>query len=207
MHRKCLYFYVNWQVLTPSQIGRCCFALMVCTESNPVVLSRAGETRLHRCIVLVCIRKKTWTLDDQKLVGFYRVSYDANQGQIWNSRQFQEEIKSSDSSENKSLSSSLSKTLEISNSVRKHVFRFILRATIFLAMERAVQSVSKNCRRRRPRGTRVGGAPQREKCKLLDSAMQSVVYSQLCVVEMQVSWAEWFAVVLSRNQLREIVMY
>ena len=58
MHRKCLYFYVNWQVLTPSQIGRCCFALMVCTESNPVVLSRAGETRLHRCIVLVCICKK-----------------------------------------------------------------------------------------------------------------------------------------------------
>ena len=59
-----------------------CFALMVCTESNPVVLSRGGETCRHRCFVLVCIRRKT-----QGLVGFYRVSSDADRGQIWNCRQ------------------------------------------------------------------------------------------------------------------------
>ena len=33
---------------------------MVCTESNPVVLSRGGETCRHICFVLVCIRRKTW---------------------------------------------------------------------------------------------------------------------------------------------------
>jgi len=61
---------------------------MVCTESNPVVLSRGGQTRLYRCIVLMCVRNKTWNLGDQEFAGFYRVSYDANQGQIWNHRQF-----------------------------------------------------------------------------------------------------------------------
>ena len=60
---------------------------MVYTESNPVILSRGGETHRHKCFVLVCIRRKTWILGDQRLVGFYRVSSDADQGQIWNSRQ------------------------------------------------------------------------------------------------------------------------
>ena len=60
---------------------------MVCTESNPDVLSQGGETRRHRCFVLVCIRRKTWILGDQGLVGFYRVSSDADQGQIWNYQQ------------------------------------------------------------------------------------------------------------------------
>jgi len=66
------------------------FALMVCTESNPVVLSRVGETHRHRCFVLVCIRRKTWILGDQGLVGFYRASAVADQGQIWNCRQVKE---------------------------------------------------------------------------------------------------------------------
>ena len=60
---------------------------MVRTESNPVVLSRGGETRRHKCFILVCIRKKTWILGDQGLIGFYRVSSDADHGQIWNCRQ------------------------------------------------------------------------------------------------------------------------
>jgi hypothetical protein len=51
---------------------------MVCTQFNPVVLFRGGETRLQRYIVLVCITKKTWILGDQGLVRFFRVSYDAN---------------------------------------------------------------------------------------------------------------------------------
>ena len=59
---------------------------MVCNESNPVVLSR-GETRQRKCFVLVCIRRKTWIVGDQGLVGFYRVSSDADQGQIWNCQQ------------------------------------------------------------------------------------------------------------------------
>ena len=61
---------------------------MVCTESIPVVISRGGEIRLQSCIVLACKRNRTWILGDQELVGFYGVSYDANQGQIWNCRQF-----------------------------------------------------------------------------------------------------------------------
>ena len=39
-----------------------CFALMVCTETNPVVLSRGGETRQHRHFALLCLRRKTWIL-------------------------------------------------------------------------------------------------------------------------------------------------
>jgi len=57
---------------------------MVCTESNPVVLSRGEETCRHKCFDPVCIQRKTWILGDQGLVGFYRVSCDADQGQIWN---------------------------------------------------------------------------------------------------------------------------
>jgi len=60
---------------------------MVCTESNPVILSRAGETRRHRCFILVCISRKTWILGDQGLVGFYSFSSDGDQGQIWNCQQ------------------------------------------------------------------------------------------------------------------------
>jgi hypothetical protein len=40
----------------------------------------------------VCIRRKTWILGDQGLVGFYRVSSDADQGQIWNCRQSEETL-------------------------------------------------------------------------------------------------------------------
>ena len=57
---------------------------MVWAESNPVVLSRGGETHGQKCFVVVCIQRKTWILGDQGLVGFYRVSSDADQCQIWN---------------------------------------------------------------------------------------------------------------------------
>ena len=59
-----------------------CFTLMVCTESYPVVLSRE-ETCQHRCFVPACIQRKTWIFGDQGVVGIYRVSCDADQGQIW----------------------------------------------------------------------------------------------------------------------------
>ena len=61
-----------------------CFALMVCVESNPALLSRGGETCRHKCFDPVRIQRKTWISGDQGLVGFYRVSCDADQGQIWN---------------------------------------------------------------------------------------------------------------------------
>jgi len=65
---------------------------MVCTESNPVVLSRGEETRRHKRFVLVCIRRKTWILGDQGLVGFYIASSAADQGQIRNCRQSEETL-------------------------------------------------------------------------------------------------------------------
>ncbi len=60
---------------------------MVCIESNPIILSRGGETRQHRCFVPVYIWRKSWILGDQRLDEFYGVSCDADQGQIWNCRQ------------------------------------------------------------------------------------------------------------------------
>jgi len=59
-----------------------CFTLMVCTESNPLVLS-GEETCRHRCFVPACIQRKTSIICYQRVLRFFRVSCDADQDQIW----------------------------------------------------------------------------------------------------------------------------